>query len=64
MCVCVGGGGVVLGGGEDLGGDLLAFLHNNGKFSTGLFTSRTTPPHYILEHIRGDVVIGESLVKF
>ena len=42
----------------------MTFLPRNLKYSNGPFTSRTTPPHYILEHLRGCVVIGQSLISF
>ena len=42
---------------------ILVFLSKNGKFSMGLLTANTTHPRYMLEHIQGGVVIGESLLK-
>ena len=39
------------------------FVNFNFKYFTGLFTSRTTLLRYMLEHIRGGVVIGVSPMK-
>ena len=42
----------------------IGILARHGKFSTGLFTSRTTPHRYMLEYIHGGVVTSESLLIF
>ena len=42
----------------------IGILARHGTFSTGLFTSRTTPHRYMLEYIHGGVVTSESLLIF